>query len=110
MQALEQRDWFTAEEAGKELGYAPSTVRKYGSLLGARQLGRGPYRYPKTRVAEFKANPSPVRKPTGIIQALAKEVAELSTTGKNRDNRIHAELRKLLERIERLEKAIAKAA
>ncbi|TXH09646.1 MAG: hypothetical protein E6R03_16510 [Hyphomicrobiaceae bacterium] len=95
----------TTAQVAVELGFAESTVIKLAAQLGGyRSSARGPYRFPRATVQAYKGKEAELRKPNATIQALAKEVADLTALGIERENRFSYELQKLTRRLETLEK------
>jgi len=96
----------TTRQAAAELGFAPATVIKLAPELGGYRSGdRGAWRFPAERVRAFKGREVELRKPNATVQALAKEVADLTALCKERENRFRYEFEKFERRLACLEQS-----
>jgi hypothetical protein len=104
------RSWMTVEDAARELGFAPETIRKYGAELGAYRLGRrGPWRIPAERVAFFRANPRVLTHPRTTLQELYRLVERVNLLSGERERRMAAALERMERRVAALEAAARNA-
>jgi excisionase family DNA binding protein len=94
----------TTQEVAALLGFADSTVVKLAAELGGyRSSKRGPWRFVRERVESWRGRETELRRPSATMQALAKDLTELTALSIERDNRITTALAKLTERLDRLE-------
>jgi excisionase family DNA binding protein len=94
------RNYLTVSEAGRELGFAPSTIRKAKAQIGFYCVGRS-IRFPRENVEAFKV----IRAKGNFTRVLHVQMHELNLLSQERENRMANDLQKLERRLAALEAA-----
>ena len=101
--AAATRGVMTTQEVSALLGFADSTVVKLAAELGGyRSSKRGPWRFVRERVEAWRGREVELRRPNATLQTLARDLAELTTLSRERDNRLTAALEKLQRQLKPL--------